>query len=50
MATMINNNASMIISSKFHHAELIDNHYFCIGGKIKEKCLRTPHLFFNVTE
>ena len=41
MATIINNKVLMIIFYKFDHAELIGNHYFRIGGKIKEKCLRT---------
>ena len=39
MATMINK-VLMIISSKSDHAELIGNHYFRIGGKIKKKGFR----------
>ena len=48
IATMINNKVLMIISSKFHHAELIDNHYFGICGKIKKTCLRTRPLSLNI--
>ena len=37
MATMINKNVLLVISSKFDHAESIFNHYFGIYGKTKRK-------------
>ena len=51
MTTMIyNNQILLIISSKFDYAELIDNHYFGIYGKNKEKVsshLITPFNIFS---
>ena len=41
MAFLMNNKVLMIISSKFHHVELIGNNHFVIYGKIKKKYLRT---------
>ena len=48
MACMINNKVLMIISSKFHRAELIGNNHFVIYGKIKKKYLRTPPPLKNI--